>query len=737
MDGDCIAQTPGFRPLAAVEMNAERPDIRETHAHRVTVVAQGVVISAGRAYPLGCSLDGSGLNVAVFSRHATRIDLLLFEVFRNPESPFVSIKLDARCHRTGDIWHVRVEGAPEGIVYTLRANGPNEPARGHRFNPDKTLLDPYAIALVGTECWDFACAASGELDSAVKPKCWVAEQAPFDWQGDCPVGHPWSETIIYETHVRGLTIDPSSAACRPGTYLGVVEKIPHLQMLGVTAVELMPVQEFFENELTRRNPTTGERLRNYWGYSTVAFFAPKESYSTRARPGDQLTEFKTMVRELHRAGIEIILDIVFNHTAEGDHSGPTLNYRGLDNAIYYMLESDRRYYRNYSGCGNTLNCSHPVVRDHILDCLRYWVTDMHVDGFRFDLASVLGRDGSGELLSNPPLLERIAEDPILRHVKLVAEAWDAGGAYQVGSFPGQRWSEWNGRYRDDVRRFWRGDPGLAGAFASRLCGSADIYAHSGKQPVHSINFVTCHDGFTLNDLVSYNEKHNEANGEDNRDGTNENFSANYGTEGDTDDAAIEAVRVRQIKNFLATLFLSRGVPMLLGGDEFRRTQQGNNNAYCQDNAVSWYDWRLFDAHRQIVEFTAELIAFRKAHPVLRLPQFYTEKELLWFDAAGRTPNWETSMRGLGCAILAEGVPSLCLLFNPEDAPLAYQLPESLQTTTWTVAIDTAETPPALRQSSATTVCGPTLSALTSRSLRVLVARSERPQNTTAEHRLFR
>ena len=478
----------------------------------------------------------------------------------------------------------------------------------------------------------------------------------------------------------------------------------------------MPVQEFFENELTRINPQTNERLRNYWGYSTVAFFAPKESYSTRSFPGCQLTEFKTMVRALHQAGIEIILDIVFNHTAEGDHTGPTLNYRGFDNTIYYLLESDKRYYRNYSGCGNTLNCNHPVVRDHILDCLRYWVTDMHVDGFRFDLASVLGRGADGQLLANPPLLERIAEDPVLRHVKLIAEAWDAGGAYQVGSFPGQRWSEWNGRYRDDVRRFWRGDPGLYGTFASRLCGSADIYAHTGKQPLHSINFVTCHDGFTLNDLVSYGEKHNQANGEANRDGTGENFSANYGAEGESDDPEIEALRLRQIKNFLATLFLSRGVPMLLGGDEFRRTQQGNNNAYCQDNNLSWFDWSLADVHRELVEFTAMLVAFRKEHEVLRLPRFYTETELLWFDTYGLPADWGDSMRGLGCGILAEhGRASLCLLFNPIDSALHYQLPEALRGRSWRTAIDTAVTPLSKRSNRADP-----LSELVSRSLRVLV-----------------
>ncbi|MEX0914964.1 MAG: alpha-amylase family glycosyl hydrolase, partial [Wenzhouxiangellaceae bacterium] len=455
-------------------------------------------------------------------------------------------------------------------------------------------------------------------------------------------------------------------------------------------------------------------------YSTVAFFAPKESYSTRAEPGCQLAEFKTMVRALHQAGIEVILDIVFNHTAEGDHTGPTLNYRGLDNEIYYYLEADRRFYRNYSGCGNTLNCSHPVVRDHVLDCLRYWVIDMHVDGFRFDLASVLSRDANGQLVNNPPLLERIAEDPVLRHVKLIAEAWDAAGAYQVGRFPGQRWSEWNGRYRDDVRRFWRGEPGMAGAFASRLCGSADIYEHGGKRPLHSINFITSHDGFTLNDLVSYENKHNDGNGEGNRDGSNENYSANYGEEGETSEADIERTRIRQIKNLLATLFLSRGVPMLLGGDEFRRTQRGNNNAYCQDNDVSWYDWQLLDANREIVDFVTDMIAFRQQHEVLRSERFYRAAELLWFDASGHEPSWDLSMTGLGCGISPEGgEPVLCLLFNPGDTERVYRLPGALAQMQWHLVIDTAKSPDDGRLSDATSATRHRW-PLVSRSLQVLV-----------------
>ncbi len=473
------------------------------------------------------------------------------------------------------------------------------------------------------------------------PKC-VFTHDHFDWHDDRPLRHPWSKTVIYEMHVRGFTIHPNSGVEHPGTYRGLMEKIPYLQDLGVTAVELMPVHEFNERQVSGINPQTGKPLRDYWGYDPVAFFAPKASYSSAGGLGQQKLEFKEMVRALHRAGIEVILDVVFNHTAEGNELGPTLCFRGIDNAIFYMLESDKRYYKNYTGTGNTINANHPVVRDHILAALRYWMVEMHVDGFRFDLASVLGRDGSGKLLANAPLLERIAEDPILRDVKIVAEAWDAAGAYQVGSFSERRWAEWNGRYRDDVRRFWRGDDGMLGAFASRICGSADIYTKSGKGPESSINFVTCHDGFTLNDLVSYCGKHNEANGENNHDGTDANFSENYGAEGETTDAGIETLRKGQIKNFLLTLLISRGVPMLLGGDEFRRTQGGNNNAYCQDNKTSWHDWSCSGAAQsEIFRFTRDMIAFRRAHPILSKEQFYTDAEIHWFGPQGDCPTGPT------------------------------------------------------------------------------------------------
>ena len=660
------------------------------------------VIQHGAPLPLGACERCGGVNFALFSRHATRVTLLLFDTPTDTE-PCRTIELDPMQHRTGDIWHVWVEDLGQGTIYAWRVDGPYQPEQGHRFNYHKVLLDPYAAALVGTECWDFACACGFDAASAIgdrsfsrednthwQAKCLVSDGA-FDQEGGPRPRHAWADTVIYETHVRGFTVHPSAGVAHPGTYLGVIEKIPHLQELGVTAVELMPVQEFFENELVRDNPLNGERLRNYWGYSTVAFFAPKESYSSRRAPGCQLSEFRTMVQALHRAGIEVILDIVFNHTAEGNEIGPTLNFRGLDNRIYYLLEDDRRFYKNYSGTGNTLNCNHPVVRDNILDCLRHWVIEMQVDGFRFDLASVLGRDAQGHLLPNPPLLERIAEDPVLRDVKLIAEAWDAGGAYQVGSFPGQRWSEWNGRFRDDVRRFWRDDPGMIGALASRLCGSADIYQYGGKQPVSSINFVTCHDGFTLNDLVSYRDKHNAANGENNHDGDNSNDSDNHGVEGETGDPAIEALRLRQIKNFIATLLASRGVPMLLGGDEFRRSQGGNNNAYCQDNETSWYDWDLLQRHQEVFRFTREMIALRKRYEALRREAFFTSADIRWFSPGGDTPRWDGPDRALGCTINAShsAEPALCLLFNAAPEKVEFVLPPPSGGHLWRVAVDTA------------------------------------------------
>jgi glycogen operon protein len=525
------------------------------------------------------------------------------------------------------------------------------------------------------------------------PKC-VFTHEHFHWDNDQPPRHPWSRTVIYETHIRGFTVDPSSGVQNPGTYRGLMEKIPYLKELGVTAVELMPVLEFNENGGTLAHSQTGDLLGDYWGYNPVVFFAPKASYSSSGGAGQQKLEFKEMVQAFHKAGIEVILDVVFNHTGEGNELGPTLCFRGMDNAIFYTLASDKRYYRDFTGTGNTINANHPVVRDHILAALRYWVVEMHVDGFRFDLASVLGRDEGGKLLADAPLLERIAEDPILRDVKLIAEAWDAAGAYEVGSFSQRRWAEWNGRYRDDVRRFWRGDDGMLGTFASRICGSADIYTRSGKGPEGSINFITCHDGFTLNDLVSYRFKHNEANGENNRDGTSANFSENYGAEGETADTGIGGLRKRQIKNFFLTLLVSRGVPMLLGGDEIRRTQRGNNNAWCQDNEMSWFDWTCLQRHKEIHRFVRGMIAFRRAHPVLSREQFYTDADIQWLGPSGGLPNWfDHKERAFACAMQENGHDALLMIFNAGTNGIAFRLPPMPKAVSWRLAVDTSRVAP--------------------------------------------
>jgi glycogen operon protein len=677
---------------------------RELHDY-IFQISERADVRSGAPLPLGTQELGAGVNFAIFSRHASRVRL---ELFNRPADtvPARVIDLDSVRNRTGDVWHVWVEGIGAGQLYAYRVDGPYEPTEGHRFNFNRLLLDPFATAISRLPPWDFASArgydpsapekdlALSKLDNSSSMPKSVFVNEPFEWDGDQPPRHPWSKTLIYETHVRGFTIHPKSGVDHPGTYRGLMEKIPYLRTLGVTAVELMPVQEFNETSVKHRNPQTNQPLRNYWGYDPVVFFAPKASYSSSGGLGQQKLEFKEMVRALHKAGIEVILDVVFNHTAEGNELGPTLCFRGIENAIFYTLEGNKRYYKDYTGTGNTINANHPVVRDYILAALRYWMVEMHVDGFRFDLASVLGRDGNGKLLSNAPLLERIAEDPILRDMKMIAEAWDAAGAYEVGSFSERRWAEWNGRYRDDVRRFWRGEDGMLGLFASRICGSADIYTKSGKGPEGSINFVTCHDGFTLNDLVSYRCKHNEANGENNRDGTDANFSDNHGFEGETKDAGIETLRKRQIKNFLLTLLISRGVPMLLGGDEFRRTQGGNNNAYCQDNETSWVDWTYLEQHREIFRFTRGMIAFRSAHPILSKEQFYTDAEIQWFGPQGGLPDWtDPKEKKLACLIEESGQGALFLMFNAGTNGTDFGLPPLPQAFRWYLAVDTSRSAP--------------------------------------------
>ncbi len=678
-------------------------------------------IQPGKPLPLGATVTSGGVNFSVFTRHGRSV---ILEIFDSPEAdePSSSFTLDPKRNKTGDVWHAFCPGLGKDALYLYRVDGPFRPNEGLRFNVHKYLVDPYAKALTRTSVFrglesserrpphiDMDLAYSSVRTAANFPKCVVVDDDDFDWEGDRPLNYPLRYSVLYEAHVKGLSVHPSSGLPHGGTYRGVVESIPYLKELGITSLELLPIQEFDEFENPRSNPITGERLTNYWGYSTIAFFAPKASYASDRSLSGAVREFKEMVRELHRAGIEVILDIVFNHTAEGNERGVTMSFRGFDNPVYYMLEDNPRYYRNYSGCGNTVNCNHPVVRTFILDCLRYWVTEMHVDGFRFDLGSILGRDQKGRLLENPPMLERIAEDPVLRQTKIIAEAWDAGGAYQVGWFPGGRWAEWNDRFRDDVRAFWRGDPGTAHHLATRVTGSSDLYLRDGRKPFHSINFLTSHDGFTLNDLVSYNGKHNEDNGEENRDGSDHNVSYNYGAEGETENPAVEAVRAQQARNLLLTLLLSLGTPMLLMGDEVRRSQRGNNNAYCQDNAISWLDWSLRERHAGLFRFAREAIRFRKAHPAFLRPEFLSGKDLphhsapdvTWFDAEARPADWSLlggfiayRLMGSRAAILTDRDDNdFYIVYNATPKDVTVTVPPPAAGKVWLRAIDTSRESP--------------------------------------------
>jgi glycogen operon protein len=665
-----------------------------------------VATTPGRPLPLGVSETRAGLNFAVFARHATAMSLVLFAPGQH--EPLVELPLDATVHRTGDVWHIEVCELDPGTRYGWRADRQPVPHDAfHRYDATRVLIDPYARTLTGGSRWGVSyrrAGAAAHTDFAQRRSLYVAED--FDWELVRPPRVALADKVIYELHVRGFTHHGSSGVAHPGTYRGVIEKIPYLLELGVTTVELLPVYEFDENENPRRNPETGEFLKNYWGYSPICFFAPKAAYAAAGRDGRQVAEFKTMVRELHRAGLEVILDVVFNHTAEGRDPDATFSFRGLDNRVYYMLDPETGAYLDYSGCGNTLNCNHPVVRDLILDALRYWVAEMHVDGFRFDLASILGRGQHGEVLANPPLLERIAHDPVLAHTTLIAEAWDAAGLYQVGSFPAWgRWAEWNGPFRDEVRRFVRGEPGLTGALASRLAGSSDLFQASGRGPSHSINFVTCHDGFTLNDLVSYNRKHNASNGEDNRDGLNESFSWNCGVEGPVRDPAVLALRARQMRNFLTVLFVSQGTPMLLAGDEFARTQRGNNNAFCQDNEISWIDWDLLERHRDLFRFTRLLVAFRRAHPVLRRSHFLTGQgtvehprpDVAWHGVRLLEPDWGPNACALALHLAGEHAPQpdcdVYFAINNGSDALSFELPLPPSPARWYIVVNTAEPSP--------------------------------------------
>ena len=629
----------------------------------------------GESTPLGATLCQGGVNFSIYSRHASSIELLLFD--REDDSrPADVIRLDPFTNRTYHYWHVFVPALQPGQIYAYRVAGPFEPASGFRFDPTKVLLDPYGRGVTVPKNYSREAAFSAGANTAIAMKSVVIDPVTYDWEGDRPLRTPSSRTIVYEMHVGGFTRHPSSgvAESKRGTYAGLVEKIPYLQQLGITAVELLPVFQFDTQDCP-------PGLVNYWGYAPVSFFSPHQAYSSRCTGPEVVDEFRDMVKALHRNHIEIILDVVFNHTAEGDHLGPTLSLKGVDNSTYYILEQDRSRYANYSGTGNTLNANHPVVRRMILDSLRYWVRDMHVDGFRFDLASILTRDSSGHPLANPPVLWDIESDPSLAGTKMIAEAWDAAGLYQVGSFVGDIWKEWNGKFRDDVRSFFRSEPRSLGRVADRIVGSPEIYGHEEREAEQSVNFVTCHDGFTLNDLVSYDQKHNDTNGEHNRDGTNDNRSWNCGVEGPSDVPAIEKLRNRQIRNFLTVTMLSLGTPMILMGDEVRRSQCGNNNAYCQDNEISWLNWELVAKHADLHRFLRLLIKRRLLRDVSAergrksLNQLIQDATKSWHGVKLNQPDWSDHSHSV--ALYGEvASEKLCfyLILNAYWKSLDFQLP---------------------------------------------------------------
>ena len=631
-------------------------------------------ISAGASFPLGATVSRDGVNFSLFSKSSTAVELLLFDGV-DADKPAQVLSLDPRKNKTYHYWHILVPGLKAGQLYGYRVTGPFEPHRGLRFDPQKVLLDPYGRAVAVPEQYSRIAASKPGENIAVAMKSVVADLSRYNWDGDAPLKRPFAKTIIYEMHVAGFTRHPKSGVApgKRGTYAGLIEKIPYLKDLGVTAVELLPVFQFDEQDAPQGRG-------NYWGYCPVSFFAPHHAFSSRKDPVGPLDEFRDMVKALHREGIEVILDVVYNHTAEGNQDGPTLCYRGLENGAYYILEQDRTWYSNYTGTGNTLNANHPIVRRLIVDSLRYWVREMHVDGFRFDLASILSRDEAGRPLENPPILWDIETDPVLAGTKLIAEAWDAAGLYQVGSFVGDSWKEWNGKFRDDVRSFLKGDKGTVGRMASRLLGSPDLYGHEEREAEQSINFVTCHDGFTLNDVVSYNQKHNEANGEGNRDGCDNNLSWNCGVEGPTDDLAVERLRTRQAKNFLALTLMAIGAPMLLMGDEVRRTQCGNNNAYCQDNDLSWFDWTLPDKHRDFHRFVKIVIAIRlRLGPVrdagLSLNEFLRQAKIHPHGVKLDQPDWGDDSHTLVFTVLGlKGHALFHVMINAYWEPLAIELP---------------------------------------------------------------
>ncbi len=667
-------------------------------------------IKSGYIHPLGATPDDNGMNFSIFSEHATAVELLLFREHDSLE-PFFTIQLEPKKHKTVSFWHVYIVGLKPGIHYAYRVSGEqNLNGRGDRYTPEKVLIDPYARGNNDT-LWDrvAACLPGDNLTTSMRSV--AIDTRNFDWEGDQPINRPMNETIIYEMHVGGFSRSSSSDVEHPGTFSAIIEKIPYLKELGITAVELLPVFDFDDKEVKQISPD-GKPLRNYWGYDPVCFFAPESSYCISPEEGNHIQEFRDVVKALHKAGIEVILDVVFNHSSEGNEMGPTISFRGLANNNYYILSpQDRQYYMNFSGCGNTLNCNHPITQKLIVDCLKFWVREMHVDGFRFDEATILCRDEYGARMAYPPVIWQIELSEALANTKVIAEAWDAAGLYEVGYFPGYRWGEWNGRFRDAIRGFVKGDQGyiegqtLVSRVADVLAGSSAIFEAGGELPLNSVNFVTAHDGFTLNDVVSYNWKHNEANGEGNRDGINDNQSWNCGFEGETDNLEVEALRRRQIKNFGAILMLSQGVPMFVAGDEVRRTQKGNNNGYCQDNEMSWFDWTLVEKNQDILRFFKQMIAFRKSHPQLRRTQFFKGQvnerglaDISWHGCRLFSPGWYDALSRVlaftigGFSEVDSEDTDIHVMLNMDWNDLDFDLPPLLDRQ-WYKVVDTFESSP--------------------------------------------
>ncbi|MEE3719578.1 glycogen debranching protein GlgX [Tumidithrix elongata RA019] len=649
-------------------------------------------ILPGKSFPLGATVYPNGVNFCIYSKSCTALELLLFDHADAPQ-PSRVIKLDPKRYKTFHYWHVFVSGIGAGQIYAYRAYGDFAPERGHRFDGSKVLLDPYAYAVVGWKNYSREAAIPfGKDNCAQALRAVVVDPITYDWEGDAPLLKPYSTTVIYEMNVNGFTRNPNSGVTpsKRGTFAGLIEKIPYLKDLGVTAVELLPIHQFDEQDVK-------PGLTNYWGYSTIAFFAPHMGYSSHQDPLGAVNEFRDMVKALHKAGIEVILDVVFNHTAEGNQDGPTLSFRGIGNKAYYILDQqDPSLYSNYSGCGNTLKAYHQVVGLMIIDCLRYWVAEMHVDGFRFDLASVLTRSQTGHPLEDPSILWAIESDPVLAGTKIIAEAWDAAGLYQVGSFIGDRFAEWNGPFRDDIRRFIKSDCGTIGSLAARLMGSPDIYPQPDREPSRSINFITCHDGFTMNDLVSYNLKHNEANQENNQDGANANFSWNCGEEGVTKNPEIEALRLRQIKNYYTILLVSQGTPMILMGDEVRRSQNGNNNAYCQNNELSWFDWSSLAGETDLLRFVKGMIRFTQSLEIFRQERILAvtygsqDPHIVWHGVKLGQPDWGSHSHSLAFTLRhPDSGELLHILLNAYWEPLTFELPPLSAGEHWYRIVDTA------------------------------------------------